>query len=229
MVKNLKIIACEAVIKEIMAFKPPDIPYTVVESGLHLSPDRLKRFLQESVDQADGLFDTIVLGFGLCGNAVLGISAKKSSLVIPRVDDCNAIFLGSPAIYKDMLLQSPGTYFLSRGWIESGSTLIHELEELEKRHGRERALWVREKMLKHYTRLVFVETGGADMKKFKTYSRKAASTLGLDYEEVKGNPQLIQKMMGGPHTSEFIIARPGHEIRLGDFISPNPGQTLPGE
>jgi len=90
-----KIIACENVIKEILSLLPEGMSYTIVESGLHQKPEQLKVYLQEQIDEADGLFDPIILRFGQCSNAVTGLAAQKSRLVIPRVDDCIAMVLGS--------------------------------------------------------------------------------------------------------------------------------------
>jgi len=220
------IIACATVIKEIAPFLPAAMPYTAVESGLHQNPERLKAALQKAIDDADGRFDPIILGFGQCANAVIGLAAKKSTLVIPRVDDCIAMVLGSSSTYKEALGKAPGTYFLSRGWIDSGITLIEEFKELQKRYGRDRADRIQKKMLHHYTRLVFVDTGGADLAKYKEYARLAALYLALDYEVVKGNNQLIQAMVKGPYDDRFIVTPPGHRILFKDFSRSGGGRSL---
>jgi len=55
---------------------------------------------------------------------------------VPRVDDCIAIFLGSRAAYADQCHQEPGTYYLTKGWIEVGDTPFAEHERLVERYGR---------------------------------------------------------------------------------------------
>ena len=45
--------------------------------------------------------------------AVLGLQARNSTLIMPRVDDCTAIFLGSGAAYKQQVHAEPGTYDLT--------------------------------------------------------------------------------------------------------------------
>ena len=145
-----KIIACENVIKEIISLLPEDMSYTSVESGLHQKPEQLKVYLQEQIDEADGLFDPIILGFGQCSNAVIGLVAQKSRLVIPRVDDCIAMVLGSSYAYKELLKKVPGTYFLSRGWVESGMTLVEEFKEIRKKYGKDWADRIQKKMFYRY-------------------------------------------------------------------------------
>jgi hypothetical protein len=39
----------------------------------------------------------------------------------------------------------------------------------------------------------------------------------LRYEETRGSRVLIEKMIHGPWDHEFIVAPPGHTIRLQDF------------
>ena len=66
--------------------------------------------------------DVIILGYGLCSRGVVGLRTDKSTLVVPRVDDCIAIFLGSTAAYREQGMQEPGTYYLTKGWIEVGDS-----------------------------------------------------------------------------------------------------------
>ncbi|MEK7354055.1 MAG: DUF1638 domain-containing protein, partial [Chloroflexota bacterium] len=93
-----KILACAVVIEELRSKLPPEIECEILDFGLHRTPEALKAKLQETIDLSAG-FDTIVLAFGLCGQAVLGLQSKSSTLVVPRADDCIAIFLGSRAAY----------------------------------------------------------------------------------------------------------------------------------
>jgi len=81
----------------------------------------------------------VVLGYGLCSNAVLGLRAGRCPLVMPRVDDC-----GSRAGLQRGLRRAgapvAGTYYLSRGWIESHvRTIFDEHEAMAERYGEEQA------------------------------------------------------------------------------------------
>jgi len=131
-----QIIACETVIKEMLDFIPPGMKYHSVEPGLHLRPEKLKEILQQAIDKLTGDADTIIVGYGLCSMAVIGLRAAKSTLVVPRIDDCIAMLLGSQKNYKAQLAINPGTYFLSKGWIESGINLVEEFRKTEARYGK---------------------------------------------------------------------------------------------
>ena len=48
-------------------------------------------------------------------------------------------------------------------------------------------------------------------------SRRAAQELNLSYQEIEGIPELLGKMCTGPGDDEFVVAPPGHIIRLEDF------------
>ena len=61
-------------------------------------------------------------GYGLCSQGVIGVRANDCTLVVPRVDDCIAIFLGSASAYKKQSRTEPGTYYLTKGWIEVGES-----------------------------------------------------------------------------------------------------------
>jgi hypothetical protein len=215
--RNCQIIACETVINEILDFMPPDMQYRSIEPGLHLQPEKLKSALQKTIDFITADADTIILGYGLCSMAVIGLRAAKSTLVVPRIDDCIAMLLGSQRNYKAQLHSEPGTYFLSKGWIESGINLVEEFRKTEARHGKRRTDVVKKLMLKNYSRLAFINPGYRDGERFRQFSRKAANDLHLSYEEIEGTTRLLRRMVHGPWNDEFVVKLPGQTIRLQDF------------
>ena len=212
-----KIIACKTVIQEMQGLLPPDLESITVESGLHLRPDKLRGELQAAVNEITAQTEAIILGYGLCSMGVIGLRSTHSTLVIPRIDDCIAMFLGSRRAYKKVLRREPGTYFLSKGWIDAGITLLDELRMMEARYGKTRAAWVMKRMLENYKRLAFIDMGYQDQEKHRQFSRRAAKKLGLSYEEIRGTRELLTKMCIGPWDDEFVVAPPGHKIRLEDF------------
>jgi len=111
-----------------LPFIPEDVAYEVLDFGLHLNPNELKRVLQKKIDQASKEADVLLLGYGLCSMAVIGRKATTATLVIPRTDDCIAIFLGSSKAYKEQSRKEPGTYYLTKGWFEAGDTPFDEPE-----------------------------------------------------------------------------------------------------
>ena len=211
------IIACRTVIEEMQGLIPSDIEPRTLESGLHLHPDKLRDALQAMIDKVTADTETIILGYGLCSMGVVGLKATHSTLVIPRIDDCIAIFLGSRMVYKEVLNQEPGTYFLSKGWIDAGITLVDELKKMEERYGKKRAERLMNRMLQHYKRLAFIDMGYQDQERYRQFSQRAAREFNLTYQEIKGTSELLRKICNGPWNDEFVVAPPGHTICLEDF------------
>jgi hypothetical protein len=217
--KRTKLLACATVIEEMYPFIPPELTYEVLDFGLHLRPGGLRETLQEAIDTAcaSGNFDTIVLGYGLCSMALIGLKANNCTVITPRVDDCIAIFLGSKKAYTEQNKKEPGTYYLTKGWIEVADTPFNEYENLIPKYGEERAKRIMHTMLKHYKRIVYIDTGHADNRPYIEYARKTAEQFNLQYEEMPGSNTLIQKMLFGPWDEEILVVSPGHTITYMDF------------
>ena len=215
---DVKIIACATVIEEMLPLLPPDIPYEVLDFGLHRVPEQLKAALQEAVDHAGEEAESVVLGYGLCAMAVVGLKANNCTLVVPRVDDCIAIFLGSRDAYQEQARQAPGTYYLTKGWIEVNDTLLDEYERLLERYDEARAKRMMRLMLKHYRRLVYIDTGLRDQEKYQAYAQRVAAEFDLKFEEIKGSNELVRRMIFGPWDEErFVVKAPGETITYADF------------
>lgn len=71
------------------------IDYIFVEQYLHNTPDRMRERLQQEIDRVGNEYNNIVLIYGLCSNGVVGLRSDKHKIIIPRIDDCISIFLGS--------------------------------------------------------------------------------------------------------------------------------------
>lgn len=213
------LLACATVIEEIQPFLPDDISFEVLDFGLHLRPEGLRKVLQEKIDETSSSADVLLLGYGLCSMAVVGLQAKAAHLVIPRVDDCIAIFLGSCAAYKKQAKQEPGTYYLTKGWIEAGDTPFEEHKLLIEKYGEEKAKRMTGLMLKNYKRLAFINTGQYEIERYQAYARKTAEQFNLRFEEIEGSPALVKKMVFGPWDNEFVVVEPGQTVQYTDFTA----------
>ena len=212
-------IACETVIEEMLPFLPEDVPHEVLDFGLHIKPAELKKVLQEKIDEASPKADVLLLGYGLCSMAVVGLKATTTTLVIPRTDDCIAIFLGSCNAYKEQTKKEPGTYYLTKGWIEVGDTPFEEHKLLIERYGKEKAERMTLLMLKNYKRLAFINTGVYEIEKYREYSQRTAEAFGLRFEEIEGSSDLVKKIVSGPWDDEFVVVSPGETVTFQDFAN----------
>jgi hypothetical protein len=212
-----KLIACATVIEEMRPLMPPQLSYEVLDFGLHSNPERLHKALQSAIDAASSSIDTILLGFGMCAKATVGLKAGNRTIVIPKADDCITIFLGSVAHYHQQQRDEPGTLYLTKGWIESGTPLDEQREIMARKYGEEKAGFLFKKMLQGYKRLVFIDTGNYELGQYRSRSQKIAERLGLRYEEIKGDSTLVKALLNGSWDGDFVVVPPGHTVALSDF------------
>jgi hypothetical protein len=212
-----KIIACATVVEEMLPLLPPGAQTQTLEPGLHVRPEALHSALQAAIDETVGTIDTIVIGYGLCSQAVIGLHSTACTLVVPRVDDCIALCLGSCLAYRQQTRQEPGTFYLTRGWIEAGLGLSAEYQQLLERYGARRAERIMQLTLQHYTRLAFVDTGQPDLDPYRQVARQTSEQFGLRYEEIPGSLALLKKTIQGPWDTDFVVVPPGQAIRYEDF------------
>ncbi len=215
------VLACATVMEELLPWLPPEVTYQVLDFGLHVDPPALKAALQAAIDAAEA--DEVILGYGLCSMAVLGLKANRCTLIIPRVHDCIAIFLGSHSAYQQQAGAEPGTYYLTKGWIAVGDTPFSEYDRLAEQYGADRADRLIRLSIRHYTRLALIDTGRGDMTPYRIYARRLAERWGLRFEEIPGSDALVRKMVSGPWDADFVVVPPGGTVRYDHFF-PAAGQ-----
>ncbi|MFN2285960.1 MAG: DUF1638 domain-containing protein, partial [Anaerolineae bacterium] len=213
------VMACATVIEEMQPLLPEGIAYQVFDFGLHINPAKLRHTLQQAIDAVNEQYDTIILGYGLCSQAIIGIRANGCRLVAPRVDDCIAIFLGSRTVYATQHRAEPGTYYLTKGWIEVGDSPFSEYEQNVQRYGERRAKWIYRAMMGNYKRLALINTGQYELEKYREYTQRTAKQFGLRYEEIEGSDTLVKKMLYGPWDDEFVVIEPGETFTLQQFLT----------
>ena len=177
--------------------------------------------IQEIVDQIGSTCSRIVLGYGLCSNGIVGVKSHAGEMIVPRCHDCIAFFLGSPQAYLDDFRSRPGSYYLTPGWIaEKKDPLSILREEYVPRYGEETAEWAKREELKHYTHMVLVDTGVADLEPMRRIALENARYFGMEYLEIAGKSrEFFEKLIEGPYPEdEFIRLKPGQAITQDMFI-----------
>ena len=215
--RRLSLIACPAVLGELAEDAMQAADCGTLEAQLHLSPERLKTALHAAVADADEPGATIVLGYGLCSNAVLGLQTKHATLVVPKVDDCIAMLLGSNEAFAEQAAKAPGTYYVSKAYMDECSTIFSEHEQLIEKRGLERAERMMRLLLEHYTRVVLIDTGRHDLEPYRARVAGFAERFDLAVEEVPGTTRIVDALVSGGWGDDFVVAPPGHELTLADF------------
>src|SRR5664279_964185 len=104
------IIACRVMRELLETMLAKDMPRVYMDILLHNTPKKLAAALQAEID-AVAESSNIVIGYGLCGNGLVGVNARSHTLIIPRTHDCVAIFLGSHQRYVQRFFANPNTYY----------------------------------------------------------------------------------------------------------------------
>jgi len=196
-----------------------------LDYGLHMVPNRLRETVQQQLDQLEAP-SLVILGYGLCGNGLRDIQAGKHTLVIPRTDDCIAILLGSYQAYLQVFTEQPGTYYLTKGWLESGSNPLKEYEKLVEKYGLAQAEMLMDLQYRNYKRLVFVAHNLEDLEVYRSQAQEVArycARWGMVYEELLGSETYIEQLMAWVRQSQdpgdaFLVIPPGGTLTQAQFL-----------
>ncbi|UMZ74341.1 DUF1638 domain-containing protein [Natranaerofaba carboxydovora] len=220
---NTVLVACETLKKELEAsIEETEVDYEIiwVESGLHNTPEFLKSRLQEELDKLDNEnnnVERVLLAFGFCGNSVLGLKSRNFELILPGVEDCITLLLGSDDKRKEVS-DSGGTYFLTRGWLDNEKNIWYEYSQTVEKYGEEKADRIYEMMLKNYSRLGIVDTGIDDIEDFSKTTKQIAKALKLEHFILPGTLEYFKKLLTGPYDSDFVVLEPNSEIKFQDIL-----------
>ncbi len=212
MASRIKLIACGALKHEIEAVGPKDIDVVYLDQGLHRVAERLRQELQKEIDRSTN-YNCLLLGYGQCSNGTVGLVARDAVLVIPRVDDCISLFMGSRDLYREEFKKAPGTYYLSKGWIDAATDPLKEYYSYKEKYGEETAAWVMKEQLKNYSRVVLIHTDGDPGEKYRRHAREFARFFDLNYEEMVGSLKMLCQLLNGQWSHGFLTIQPGETIQ----------------
>jgi hypothetical protein len=207
---DLKIIACKTICEEVESLRG-DIEVEYCDGFLHDTPEKLRQTLNERIAAIPGE-GTILLAYGRCSNGTAGLSAGRHRLVLPAVDDCIALLLGSRRTYKREFAEHPGTYYYTRGWVEELEDPYREYVKMIPRMGERKARMVAHLMLESYTRVAIIDTGTYDLSKCESYVQTVSEFYGLPVHRLPGSLRLLEKLLRGPHDGEFMVIEPGEVL-----------------
>ncbi|MBN8216589.1 MAG: DUF1638 domain-containing protein [Spirochaetes bacterium] len=227
------LIACDVFRQEVEGLRggSPDLAHVeFVELALHENPPRLKKALAERIGalEARGGFDRILLGFGLCGNALVGVGPSKCDLVVPKAHDCVSIFLGGREAHEALQKEHPKVYFFLPGWNRGGQAPTEERmkerrAEYVERFDEEEADFLMETeyhSLRERDYAVHIDLGIGD--DTREQSRRTAAHWNWPLSERRGDGSFLRRLLSGPWDGEnFLVVKPGQTIvhdPMGSFL-----------
>lgn len=210
------VLACEMMAPEIrsaMADAGLDCPVVWLERELHNYPDRLRSELQSSLDGIEA--DTVLLAFTQCGNAAVGLEARRARLVLPRFADCAHLLRSQqPGSAGEVEM---GVLYLFPGTLEQRGGLFKDYDRCCARYGPEKGLRVCRQLVKNYRAVSFMDTGAADPSACEAKARELAELLALDYETCGGTTRVLRKLFSGQWDGEFVVVPRGGTLEADCF------------
>ena len=233
---KLFVIACDVVARPVYlcaARSPHVVDVRLLARGLHNEPLKLRDILQREIDDVESGYDTIVLGYGLCGGATAGIVARSTPVVLPRAHDCITLFLGARERYErefnasttywyvnDQVERNQGYNAKSVGLGVSGDNdddMEATRAEYVEKYGVDNADYLMEVMgawKTHYQRAAFVGMGVSDESASVAYAREQAERRGWAFEQLEGSMVLLRKLIDGDWADDMLTLQPGERLAM---------------
>lgn len=228
-----KVIACNVLTREIgwcaaRCLNTLDIVFFPKDE--HNAPSRLRQTLQQEIDRAaegQTRYDAILLAYGLCGNATVGLTARDCPLVIPRAHDCTTLFLGSRERFREHFMDNPSQPWTSLGYAERGDTLISDgnarafdmdnlsFAELAERYGEENARYLVSAMSvgQESDNLPFLDVPETRIRELADRLMRCITESGKTVVTLPGNIGLIEGLLSGNWLEEhYLVVHPGESI-----------------
>lgn len=237
--KRLKVLACEVLAREMYycaARSKNIVDVELLTQGLHdLESGEMCRRVQRAVDDTDPeLYFAVAMGFALCNNGLIGLTARTVPVVVPRAHDCITLFLGSKERYNEFFFSNPGTFFVTTGWAERDRTnkedtgpdsvmrklgLDLNYEEYVSKYGEDNAQFILEQLgdgLQNYSCYAYIEMGMPKDEECLAQAQKDAGERNWTFLHLNGDLGLIQRLMDGDWDEEaFLVLEPGQSVALG--------------
>ncbi len=236
---HFKVIGCNVLRREIFACaarSPHQVDVVMLPQGLHDQPELLRQSVQREIDTpltvhprgrgpspqvaADRPYDAILLGYALCSNGTAGLKARHCPVVIPRAHDCLTLLLGARQRYQEYFDKHPGTYWYSSGWIETSlmpgkARYAQELANYTEQYGEDNAQYlmdVQAEWYRNYHRAAYIDWGFPNREQDRAFTRRCAEELKWEYDEIPGDPGLLQCLLNGDWPEDkFIVLQPGEQ------------------
>lgn len=216
------VIACNSIKNELkqLASKDDAVNLRFLPLHLHRYPMKLRALIQYVIDKAAPESHNIVLGFGLCSNATAELKAPETGLYIPKIHDCISMYLGGNKAYRQTFNKYPGTYFLTKSWIDNRKDPLGLIQhEYKKRVGEEMAREVMETEIKHYKNIAYINTISHQAETYRKRTKQNAHYFKKQYIELQGTNNLFRKIIYGPrYSEEFVIVPPKQTSHQNHFL-----------
>ena len=215
-------IACDTLrteIEHVMEVHGVDRHVVWIEHLLHNVPTKLAAALQEAIDGVEDA-DRVLLGFGNCGNAIQGLRSGNFELIVPRLDDCVSLVLGSQR-YREQYSRKHHAFYLTDGWITGSRTIEVEYNEMIEDYGEEEADEIMNMMYVNYNTMAFLDTGLYDIDALMNRTRHLCEVIETKQVVEPATLAYVERLVCGPWPEDlFVHVAPGEIIPSSPFLEP---------
>lgn len=228
-----KLICCEVFLREAclsISSSPHAVDPEFTPKGAHDDSAHLREVLQKKIDEAEekGIYDAILLGYGLCGNGIVGLKSSRIPLVVPRAHDCCTIFLGSRARFLEYFSDDLSAEWTSVGYMERGTNYTRETDTTKmlgldmeyskfvELYGEDNAqyLWEVLHPKRESHELIYIDVPETSQPECLEKLKAEADKQGKSVRILQGDIRLIKSLVQGDWDEKnFLVAAPGHPIK----------------
>ena len=232
----LKFICCDVFARiacDLVAKSPHIIDLEFVPMLAHIEPEKLRSLINEKIEKSfietGRGYEALLLGFGLCGNAAIGLSCSVP-LVIPRAHDCCTIHMGGKERFIENFGNRLSARWCSTGYYErtiapgSGYPSVEQLANYKttaeymgyvEKYDEETAdyLWETLHPVIESNEAVYINMDGFEYSdSFKNYKSRMTQNE-IDVITVDGDISLLRALVNGDwDESRFLVVPPGKKI-----------------
>ena len=172
-----------------------EILVAVLELALHNRKRTLQQGLIDAAVAIGPHVDALILGYGLCGNALENPQELLSDAGVPifipmdedhPVDDCIGLLIGGRQRYYEEQCKVAGTFFMIPGWT------YHWKRMFEREFGN-LSPEMAKRLFKHYERSLMISTPTMSLEEMKQNSNAFNELFGLRTDVCKGTLTILQK------------------------------------
>jgi len=190
-----------------------------MEHLLHNVPTKLAAALQDALDEIHDA-ERVLLGYGNCGNAVQGLQNGDFELIMPRLDDCISLVLGSQR-YRERYSQEHSAFYLTNGWVSGSRTIDSAYREMVEDYGEEEADEVMGMMYAHYRTMAYLDTGLYDVAELMQRTSHLCKVIETEQVVEPATLSYVERLVCGPWPDElFVRVAPRETIPAAPFLEP---------
>ena len=187
-------------ISDLATFSPSsagrlEVLIKVLELALHSRKKTLQQGLVEGASEMGPHVDALLLGYGLCGNALEKPDELLSDTGVPifipmdedhPVDDCVGLIIGGREKYYEELCQVAGTFFMIPGWT------YHWRRMFEQEFGNI-SVDMAKRLFVHYERSLMISTSVMEIDKMELNAKEFNELFGFRSEFRKGTLSILNE------------------------------------